>query len=93
LDDLGVAFGTQNALLDEAAPVANRQEAKMTLALDHAQKASLFPRLLRTLRDRLAAFRHHWFVECVAPEEDPLSSLSPRDWSDLPTWHPVTRDE
>lgn len=65
----------------------------MTIVLDHALNVSLFSRLLRALRTQLAAFHYYWFVECVAPAEDPLASLSPRDWSDLPTWHPQSQDE
>lgn len=65
----------------------------MTIVLDHSHDVSLFSRLLRALRTRLAAFHYYWFVEGVAPAEDPLASLSPRDWSDLPTWHPQSRDE
>lgn len=65
----------------------------MTIALDHAHDASLFSRLLRALRTRLAAFHHYWFVADVAPAEDPLASLNPRDWADLPAWHPQSEDE
>lgn len=65
----------------------------MTIALDHAHDVSLFSRLLRALRTHLAALHNYWFVEGVALAEDPLASLSPRDWSDLPTWHPQDQDE
>jgi hypothetical protein len=93
LDNFGAAFKTQKALLSEAASVANRQETKMTIALDHAHDVSLFSRLLRALRIHLAAFHYFWFIEGVAFAEDPLASLSPRDWSDLPTWHPKSEHE
>lgn len=65
----------------------------MTIALNHSPDVSLFARLLRALRARLAAFHYHWFVEGVTPAEDPLVSLSAREWSDLPTWHPESYDE
>jgi len=65
----------------------------MTITLDHARDVSLYSRLFRALRAQFAAFHYHWFVECAAPVEDPLASLGPRDWSDLPTWHPQSQDE
>jgi hypothetical protein len=65
----------------------------MTIVLDHADDVSVFSRLLRARCTQLAAFHYYWFVECVAPAEDPLASLSPQDRSDLPTWHPVSQNE
>lgn len=59
----------------------------MTLALDHAP-AALLHRFLHALRSWLAALHRYWFVDCVLPS-DPRSSLSTRDWADLPTWHPT----
>ena len=65
----------------------------MTITFDHAHDVSLLARLFRPLRTRLAAFHHYWFVEGEGLAADPLASFSPKDWSDLPTWHPPSRDE
>lgn len=68
----------------------------MTLALDQAQPANLplvrRPRMLLALRRWLAAVCAQWAEECAEPA-DTLSTLTVRDWADLPTWHPAADPE
>ena len=65
----------------------------MTSARAHVHQLSRFSLLLPALRAYLAALHYHWFVEGVAPADDPLASLSPQDWSDLPVWHPQSQEK
>jgi hypothetical protein len=67
----------------------------MTLALDHTPAATVTPRVARVvqaIRGRVAAFYHHWFIECDAPS-DPFASLSSRERWDLPVWHPAQPED